>query len=302
MEILILEDDQRRIDWFKTKFEAHKLSITKNTDEAIKWLKEQKFDYAFLDHDLGDEVYVDSGKGTGYEVAQAINENKLTSIQVIIHTCNPIGAVSMSNVLKYNSVTVIPFPRLMHMSIFELEQEKICEQQKELEAIYKEGNNLSIEIKEITLELTNFCPHECKFCSSNAGPYGKQFMSMDVVRKRLVDKYDIINLSGGEPLAHPKIWSIIEICQKHLTQLGELWLYSNVFDGIRFNGHVRDRVKVHMNIVVDPDIDQVHVLKAIEHGRQVKRPKVSVSGHDCKNCNHAEIRPDGRVEKPCNKT
>lgn len=127
-------------------------------------------------------------------------------------------------------------------------------------------------------------------------------MSRATRGKSLNGLYDVINLSGGEPLSHPDIWEFITVCRQHLKPNGELWIYTNMVDGIRFNGHVRDRVKVHMNVVADKDVDQIHVLKAVEHGRQAERPKVSISGHDCKNCDHVEVRPDGRVEKPCRKT
>jgi organic radical activating enzyme len=154
---------------------------------------------------------------------------------------------------------------------------------------------------EITFELTDYCPHKCKFCSSSAGT---PHLLLDVltVLKHIKDKkFDIINLSGGEPMAHPQLWRIINMCRGHLTELGELWIYTNAFDGIRYNTHVRDRVKIHANVTIDEDTDEVHVLKRQKHGREAKRPEIKASGEDCASCNHIVIRPNGDVEKPCKK-
>ncbi len=155
-------------------------------------------------------------------------------------------------------------------------------------------------MSEITFELTNYCPNNCKFCSSDAGPTGIIYLHIDDIINCLSDrKFDIINLSGGEPLSHPQLWKIIMVCREHLTELGELWLYSNMIDGIRYNLHVRDRVKIHANVTVDADTEEVHVLKRQYHGRETKRPKITESGTKCESCDHQVIRPNGAIEKPC---
>ena len=129
MNILIVEDDPNRIEWFKNSFHDDILFITKDTKKAIEWLKEESFELIFLDHDLGDEVYVDSGEGTGHEVAEYIADNKLTSDLIVIHTCNPIGAVNMSRTLSDYKLMIIPFPRLIQIDIDDIR--RICEEKEE---------------------------------------------------------------------------------------------------------------------------------------------------------------------------
>lgn len=156
-------------------------------------------------------------------------------------------------------------------------------------------------MSEITIELTDYCPHTCPFCSSKAGPNGKRYITMQTIRSLVTDKYDVINLSGGEPLAHPLLWPIIQYCQEHLSNHGEIWLYTNVISGIRYNAYVRDRVKIVANVTIHQDTDEVHILKRIEQGREAERPKVHISGCNCAECHHVEISPDGEIGKPCKK-
>ena len=77
----------------------------------------------------------------------------------------------------------------------------------------KNPPNKEAIVSEITFELTNHCPHKCKFCSSDAGPDKNTDLDISEVSARLDGKtFDIINLSGGEPLSHPQFWEILIIC------------------------------------------------------------------------------------------
>lgn len=75
MRILILEDDTERHKKFRENLIGHKIVIVTQSNQAIKLLQAEKFEVLFLDHDLGDQIYVESGLGTGYEVAKWISEN-----------------------------------------------------------------------------------------------------------------------------------------------------------------------------------------------------------------------------------
>ena len=56
----------------------------------------EPFEIIFLDHDLDGQIYVPSGPGTGYEVAQWLkNHPEKMPGKVILHTCNEYGAVLM---------------------------------------------------------------------------------------------------------------------------------------------------------------------------------------------------------------
>ena len=87
MNILILEDDKYRLQQFTKKLIGHVVTTCMTVDECISLLKQNKYDLCFLDHDLGDEIFVESTSGTGYEVALWIAENKdKAPNKIIIHS------------------------------------------------------------------------------------------------------------------------------------------------------------------------------------------------------------------------
>lgn len=121
MKILILDDDETRLEAFAKKFEweiptpamltedarknelrlnRNKLHFARTAKDAIQLLGTECYDVVFLDHDLGGQVYVESGPGTGYEVAEWMAGNlKDCDPVVVIHTLNPAGRSRMRAVL-----------------------------------------------------------------------------------------------------------------------------------------------------------------------------------------------------------
>jgi len=107
MRILILDDDKSRLVKFKKKFFNHTTECVETAKAAINKLDAENYDYVFLDHDLGGQVYVPSGDNTGYEVAKWLAENPHKQPEVIvIHSFNPVGAENMKRVLP--KALVIP--------------------------------------------------------------------------------------------------------------------------------------------------------------------------------------------------
>lgn len=108
MKILIVEDNQERVNFFIKEFGLENVFITSKSKQAIFWLWDEIFDIIFLDHDLGfdcekriktNSVFLPSGEGTGYEVAENILQSKSKNAQIIIHSWNPAGAQNMLNIL-----------------------------------------------------------------------------------------------------------------------------------------------------------------------------------------------------------
>lgn len=112
MKVLILEDnDEYRIPFFKNVLNKHELFITGSIEEAKKIYNEnQPFDWIFLDHDLDHRVFVDSEeKNTGYQFAKFLKEVN-TKAQIVIHTENPAGSQNMFAILP--QAQIVPFPQL----------------------------------------------------------------------------------------------------------------------------------------------------------------------------------------------
>jgi CheY-like chemotaxis protein len=108
--ILIVEDNDQRIAWFKEKFiGVPTVYYVKFAHEAIELVKSKKFDIMFFDHDLGDRVYVDSDDpNTGYKVMLSVPDSMNKDTPIIIHSLNVVGANNMLHI-RPDSTWYVPF-------------------------------------------------------------------------------------------------------------------------------------------------------------------------------------------------
>ncbi len=158
--------------------------------------------------------------------------------------------------------------------------------------------------KEITIELTNYCVHRCRFCSTNITNDREKAYFLDINRIAEVlngRRFEHIILSGGEPLAHPNFYDVYKLCEDHTE---DVVVYSNLIKHRVYNLHVIDGVYLEANVTPTPETDKIHVLRRVKQGKESKRPEVHLSRNhfeDCA-CEHRVIRSDGViVSQPCNK-
>ena len=88
--ILVVEDDTKRIEWFKEQYkDADELVFTSDPDEAIRLLqREKEWDVMFLDHDLGKEPRA------GRNVTQWLCEQPREiqqDLYVLVHSVNVVS-------------------------------------------------------------------------------------------------------------------------------------------------------------------------------------------------------------------
>jgi len=101
MKLLFLDDDKNRREVAVKRWGLkHELHTAETAGEAIQLLQLYSYDYVSLDHDLGGKVFVDSGKGTGYEVAVFISRMTNPPPIVIVHSWNFHGAQNMLHILQ----------------------------------------------------------------------------------------------------------------------------------------------------------------------------------------------------------
>ena len=157
---------------------------------------------------------------------------------------------------------------------------------------------------ELTIELTNYCPHTCPYCSSNTTTNRMEadFIDFDFIVKNLQNRYfKRIILSGGEPLSHPKFYWILNLCK---TRADDVIVYTNELTHIAYNVNIIPDIIVEANLTLRDNIKRLHVLKRIEQGREKTRPEVKFSRNwteDC-DCNKHVILPNGQtVKSPCKK-
>jgi CheY-like chemotaxis protein len=124
MKILFLDDDESRHYYFN-KIYMDRISNNRELVCEYKMVWDAKaciealetnpaFDLVYLDHDLGNQHYVDINlENTGSEVARFI-VNKLDKEKypkaVIIHSWNTVGATNMEQLIKSVGILVIRQP------------------------------------------------------------------------------------------------------------------------------------------------------------------------------------------------
>lgn len=101
-DILILEDNPRRMVWFNenmsnlVRSDNYTIYHADNVEDAKILFDEHDFDLYLLDHDLGGEQMVDSSEdNTGYQFAKWMAEERDINgldAKIYIHSLNPTGA------------------------------------------------------------------------------------------------------------------------------------------------------------------------------------------------------------------
>lgn len=120
MRVLIVEDDTERLNWFFNTLNTYKIDYTKFPEEAIKLLKQNEYDYIFLDHDLLEHHYkvidIQSAslvldEETGYCVAKWLAENldNNNQAEIFVHSLNPDGSLRMVNIMEQRNVKRVPY-------------------------------------------------------------------------------------------------------------------------------------------------------------------------------------------------
>jgi hypothetical protein len=116
VKILILEDSQERIKFFRDKLIQHELFIFEHVKDAEIFIENNQVTMMFLDHDLEGFHHIPSELPiTGYEFVKFLVEKNLAKeTTIIIHSMDVPGAKNMFETLYRNKyrVTVIPFAYL----------------------------------------------------------------------------------------------------------------------------------------------------------------------------------------------
>jgi len=104
MNILIVDDDQKRIDWFFSRFEKHKIAPAKTVEGVKGMIEWDDYDVAFFDHDLGE------GGDMIELVRWIIAEGHLKNTKIVVHSMNPVGASNIVAELTRSGLNAIAFP------------------------------------------------------------------------------------------------------------------------------------------------------------------------------------------------
>jgi CheY-like chemotaxis protein len=120
LRVFLLDDDERRHEWFAQRFAGDQLDIAVEPLRAIALLGAHAYDAIFLDHDLLPEHYRTTDphddERTGYAVALwlAAHPEVQPSTTIIVHTRNANGALRMVRQMRAASrrAEYVPWTRL----------------------------------------------------------------------------------------------------------------------------------------------------------------------------------------------
>ena len=122
MKVLILEDSEERITWFKSKFPS--ADIVGTADEAIRLLDTAPYDVIFLDHDLAPIHYEGynpiNDEDSGRKVTRwLISGTAQKSARFVVHSLNAPGAAAMVETLHLSGRRTewVPFTVLTQLAL-----------------------------------------------------------------------------------------------------------------------------------------------------------------------------------------
>ena len=119
IRIFLLEDDERRCEWFNKRFKGDEIDIACEVEEAKELLSTRTYDSIFLDHDLMPEHYgsdTPDDERTGYAIASFLAERRelQRAATIMVHSFNADGALRMVETLRSagRQADYIPFHML----------------------------------------------------------------------------------------------------------------------------------------------------------------------------------------------
>jgi hypothetical protein len=105
IRVFLLEDDERRCEWFAKRFKGDHLDVVDDVSQARELLQTRTYDSIFLDHDLIPEHYgatESDDERTGYAIASflAARPELQRSATIMVHSFNADGAMRMVEELR----------------------------------------------------------------------------------------------------------------------------------------------------------------------------------------------------------
>jgi hypothetical protein len=105
IRVFLLEDDERRCDWFAKRFKGDELDVAMDVPSAKEMLCAQRYDAIFLDHDLMPEHYgspTTDDERTGYAIASflALRPELQRASTIMVHSYNADGGLRMVEELR----------------------------------------------------------------------------------------------------------------------------------------------------------------------------------------------------------
>jgi CheY-like chemotaxis protein len=103
LQILVIDDDPARQDWFSRSLEGlGRVSAARTSADAYALLRKGSFGLAFFDHDLGADG--DTGSTIASRILMEADTYHCPRV-VWVHSANPVGAANIGS--KFRSANVL---------------------------------------------------------------------------------------------------------------------------------------------------------------------------------------------------
>jgi len=111
--LLILEDDNDRVNEFRRVFKNKHLCIAFNVDNALILASKYPFDIIFIDHDLNGAAFTKSDDNSGAHLARNLKDTINSDTFCIIHSMNPFGSHRILDILSDERAVWCPYNGLI---------------------------------------------------------------------------------------------------------------------------------------------------------------------------------------------
>ena len=114
MTALLVEDDDRRVQWFCANMQPGEVVHVRTVPEAIAALEAERFDTLWLDHDLGTEPMAGRDVALWLAAHPACNP----SMFILTHTVNAVSGPKILQTLAAAGRLCVwmPFPDMLEMA------------------------------------------------------------------------------------------------------------------------------------------------------------------------------------------
>ena len=133
----------------------------------------------------------------------------------------------------------------------------------------------SLELKDLTLEITRKCPLECLICSSNSNKSQKTLFTLSKLKSIIQNAIELgcesVALSGGEPLIYPRILDLCEYIKKEKDSINlSIYTCGNVIKNSSVKAIPIDLLSELKDIGVDKLVFSIHGGDKITHEKTTR--------------------------------
>jgi len=116
------------------------------------------------------------------------------------------------------------------------------------------------KVENLTLEVGNNCPLQCKHCSSMSNPSKQNFVDINVIKdffKTLPNEIEKLEISGGEPFQYNKLVGLLKMSKKYSKNI-EIYTSGTTMENGKLNSLSENKLKEIKDLDINKLIFSIH--------------------------------------------